>query len=90
MMGRSTIGGRQWMHFIADFCLLANGVYLALAWLSGDAMLDTARLLRAGAHPATVAVFCLVTVPVGYIRFRAACIEWLTPARPHQAEDSTG
>ena len=74
------LGGRRWLVFIADFCLLANGVYLALAWFSGDPLLDTARLLRAGAHPASVAIFCLVTVPWGYIRFRADCVAWLTVA----------
>ena len=42
--------------FVANFCVLANGVYIALAWYSGDAQLDTARLLRHGAHPSHIAL----------------------------------
>ncbi|WP_182866892.1 hypothetical protein [Rhodopirellula sp. JC639] len=61
---------------VADFCLLANGSYLALAWLSGGPFLDTPRLLDAGAHPLSIAIFCLLTIAVGYVRFRNDCIEW--------------
>src|SRR5690606_36868535 len=35
---------RDWVSFIAHFCLLANGCYLAAAWLDGGAHLDTTRL----------------------------------------------
>lgn len=59
--------------FIADFCLLANGSYLALAWISGDRLLDTARLLDAGTPPWSLAVFCGLTVVIGYLRFRGTC-----------------
>lgn len=65
---------KRWAWFIADFCLLANGGYLALAWISGDRHLDTPRLLNAGAHPATVALYCGLTTVIGYIRFRSDCI----------------
>ena len=68
---------RRWMWFIADFCLLANGAYLATAWISGDRFLDTPRLLAAGAWPASIVAYCVVTVGVGYVRFRADCIEAL-------------
>lgn len=57
--------------FIADFCLLANGTYLALAWLSGDRFLDTPRLLAAGASPVAIAAYCVLTIGFGYRRFRA-------------------
>lgn len=60
--------------FIADFCLLANGVYLSLAWLSGDKLLDTRRLLDAGASPFGVASFCALTTLLGYFRFRKDCV----------------
>ena len=35
--------------FIAYFCVLANGMYLATAWISGDRYLDTPKLLEHGA-----------------------------------------
>ena len=53
-----------WGWFVADFCMIANGVYLAVAWTSGDRLLDTRRLLDAGAHPATVVLYCGVTITV--------------------------
>ncbi|MEL6107801.1 MAG: hypothetical protein AAFU85_17385 [Planctomycetota bacterium] len=59
--------------FVADFCLLANGLYLALAWMTGDRFLDTARLLDAGTPPWLLATFCGVTICAGYIRFRTNC-----------------
>lgn len=59
--------------FIADFCLLANGTYLAAAWISGDRWLDTPRLLAAGASPLVIGAFCAATIGVGYIRFRRDC-----------------
>lgn len=65
--------------FIADFCLLANGAYLAASWLSGDRFLDTPRLLAAGAWPASIATYCLVTIGIGYVRFRADCMALLRP-----------
>lgn len=57
--------------FIADFCLLANGTYLALAWLSGDRFLDTPRLLAEGASPVAIVAYCVLTIGFGYRRFRA-------------------
>lgn len=64
--------------FVADFCLLANGVYLALGWFTGDRLLDTARLLAAGAHPLGIGLFCIVTIAIGYPRFRADCVRLWT------------
>lgn len=70
---------RRPVWFVADFCLVANGTYLALAWLSGDRFLDTPRMLDAGTHPAWIATYCILTISVGYIRFRADCIAILSP-----------
>jgi hypothetical protein len=67
--------------FVADFCLLANGGYLALAWLSGEPQLDTPRLLAAGTHPAWVVLYCSLTIPVGYARFRSDCVRVLLGRR---------
>lgn len=66
--------------FIADFCLLANGSYLALSCLAGDRLLDGPRLLAAGVSPLTLAAYCLITILVGYARFRADCVkQWTNP-----------
>ncbi|WP_237227821.1 hypothetical protein [Rubinisphaera sp. JC750] len=64
----------QWMWFIASFCLLANGLYLATGWVSGDRYLDTTKLFEHGASPIAVALYCLVTIGWGYVRFRTACL----------------
>lgn len=64
--------------FAADFCLLANGTYLALAWITGDSHLDTARILRAGTPPWVLAAYCAVTITTGYGRFRRDCVEVLS------------
>lgn len=57
---------QYWMWFIANFCLLANGVYIAAAWFSGDRYLDTPQLLAHGAHPFTIALYCTLTIGGGY------------------------
>lgn len=62
-----------WMWFVAHFCVLANGVYLAAAWFSGDPLLDTPRLLHAGGRPISIIGYCVATIGFGYIRFRADC-----------------
>jgi hypothetical protein len=73
---------RSWMWFVAYFCVLANGSYLAAALISGERYLDTPRLLERGAHPATVAAYCVLTIGVGYIGFRRQCIRVLSPGAP--------
>jgi hypothetical protein len=75
--------------FVAYFCLLANGVYLAIGWVSGDRLLDTAQLLKHGAWPIAIATYCLVTVAVGYTGFRRACVQALSAAmkRPDNVSD---
>ena len=64
--------------FIANFCLIANGSYLAAAWLSGDRLLDTQRLLDAGAPPWSVALYIVVTCGIGYLRFRSSCVAFFS------------
>ena len=68
---------RDWMWFIATFCILANGVYMATAWLSPDRYLDTPRLLEHGAHPITIAVYSVLNIGFGYVGFRRSCIRVL-------------
>jgi len=76
----ATVIGKRWAWFIADFCLIANGGYLALAWVSGDRFLDTPRLLDAGANPAMIVLYCTLTIGAGYVWFRSDCIHFLRPA----------
>lgn len=71
---------RRWATFIADFCLIANGSYLATAWLAGDRLLDTPRMLAAGIHPLAIAIYCAITIGIGYPRFRDDCQDRLAAA----------
>jgi hypothetical protein len=72
-----------WMWCVAYFCVLANGSYIAVAWLSGDRLLDTAQLLEHGAHPATIVAYCLITIVCGYWGFRRSLLTWLrSPEQP--------
>ena len=52
--------------FLAAFCAVANGAYLATGWLTGDAWLDTTKLLEHGAWPVSIAGFCVATIGWGY------------------------
>ena len=75
---------RDWMWFIANFCLIANGAYIATAWFSGDRYLDTPKMLEHGASPITIAVYCLLTIGFGYVGFRQSCISVLSePTKPN-------
>ncbi len=69
---------REWMWFIANFCVLANGAYIATAWFSGDRNLDTPKLLEHGASPIAIAVYCLMTIGFGYVGFRRSCVSTLS------------
>lgn len=75
---------RDWARFIGDFCLLANGVYLAAAWGTGDRLLDTAKLIEHGASRWSIGIFCIVTISVGYVRFRRDCIRALADSPPQR------
>ncbi|XZE36052.1 hypothetical protein SH501x_001604 [Pirellulaceae bacterium SH501] len=79
---------REWMWFIANFCILANGTYIAIAWLSGDRYLDTPKLLEHGASPISIAVYCLLTIAFGYVGFRRSCIVALAVPKPTNVNDS--
>ena len=63
----------KWIWFVAYFCMLANGSYIATAWVSGDRFLDTPKMLEHGAHPISIAVYCLLTIGFGYVGFRRHC-----------------
>ena len=78
----ATIVQRDWMWFIANFCVLANGSYIATAWFSGDRYLDTPKLLEHGSSPISIAVYCLLTIGFGYVGFRRSCIAALVVPTP--------
>ncbi|HBH53001.1 MAG TPA: hypothetical protein DDY91_14030 [Planctomycetaceae bacterium] len=61
---------RPWVWFIAASCVLANGLYLATAWVAGDRYLDTPRLLEQGASPFTISLYCFATLGWGYWTLR--------------------
>ena len=77
----------SWTRFIADFCLLANGLYVALSGVAGDRLLDTPRLLDAGASPIGIVAFCALTIGVGYVRFRGDCVAVLSGGRHGKMAD---
>jgi hypothetical protein len=77
-VGIALVIQRDWMWFIANFCILANGAYIATAWFSGDRYLDTPKLLEHGASPIAIAVYCLLTIGFGYVGFRRSCISALS------------
>ena len=68
---------RDWAWFVAHFCVLANGIYLAIAWFTMDRYLDTQRLLDAGSPRWSLFAYCLITISIGYIQFRKSCIKVL-------------
>lgn len=69
---------RPTVRLVAYFCTIANGTYLAAAWISGDRFLDTTMMLDKGTHPIWIVLYCGATIPLGYLGLRKACIDILT------------
>lgn len=63
--------------WVAWFCMLSGGVYLAIGAFAGGRELDTPRLLHHGASPWSIVAFSLLTIGWSYPRFRDACIACL-------------
>lgn len=78
----------NWIWFVAHFCTLANGLYLATAWYSGDRFLDTQRLLAHGASPFSIGLYCIVTIGLGYIGFRRSITRVIS--FPERTTESSG
>lgn len=93
-VGMAAIGRRRWTWFVASFCLLANGAYIAAGWVSGDRYLDAPKLLEHGANPLLLGIYCLLTIGWGYVGFRQAAIDcWVgntnrQTLRPHHDTES--
>lgn len=66
--------------FVANFCLLANGSYLAIGWFAGDPLSDSPQLLAAGTPRFVLAVIAIAMIVSGYPLFRRSCQDLL--ARP--------
>lgn len=81
----------RWTWFVAHFCVLANGAYIASAWFAGDRYLDTPRLLEHGAAPVSIGIYCLLTIGLGYAGFRRSCIAVLSsPSQGKVARKPSG
>lgn len=65
--------------FVAHFCLLANGAYIAVGWFTGEQHLDTTKLLDHGAFQISIVTYCVLTIGFGYAGFRHHCIRVLWP-----------
>lgn len=74
------VARHRWTWFVADFCLIANGIYISVGWVSGNRYLDTPRMLAAGVHPLELLIFCGLTIGYGYRWFRSDCIAILSPS----------
>ena len=86
----ATLFRRDWLWFIAYFCMLANGSYLATAWFTGDRYLDTTKLLQHGAYSWSIAIYCLFCIGFGYIGFRGQCVRMLSNRPPNDRSESEG
>ena len=80
-LGLASVLRYRWTWLVAHFCLLANGMYLATAWFTGDRWLDTPRLLDAGAWPISIVGYCALTIGLGYRGFRRDCIDFAASRR---------
>lgn len=86
-LGLAFLIQREWMWFIANFCVLANGAYIAIAWLLGDRFLDTPKMLELGASPITMCIYCLTTIGFGYVGFRRSCIHVLSSTSARDGDE---
>lgn len=80
--GFAVVINRRWAWFVGYFCLLANGAYLAAAWISGQPQLDTSQLLRHGSPSVFIALYCLATITPGYLGFRNSILNLFRRAPP--------
>ena len=82
----AVVGIRVWLWFVAHFCLLCNGVYLATAWFTGDSFLDTTKLLEHGANPWWIVLFCVATIVPGYIGIKRSFVRLFCASKTRAAE----
>jgi hypothetical protein len=78
----AAIARRPACWFVAWFCVVANASYLLLGYFSGDAELDSTKMIRAGTPPIVLLGVTVVTLPLGYTRFRRSCIDVMSDIGP--------
>ena len=62
------VPGLYLFRFFAGFCLIANGVYIGIGYLEGlrnYIAADSIVIVMNGSHPITLALFGLLTIPLG-------------------------
>ncbi|MEZ6093088.1 MAG: hypothetical protein R3C03_02450 [Pirellulaceae bacterium] len=74
--------------FIASFCVLANGAYIAIGWYSGQSELDTSKLFAQGASGVAVIVYCVSTIVPSYFIFRKSLLALLFPPTASAENDN--
>ena len=67
---------QNWLQIISGFCILANGLYISTGWFIDAPHLDTQRLLKFGANPIPIILYCLVCLLIGYRMFRNSSIRF--------------
>lgn len=70
----------RFIWFLSNFCMLANGIYIAISWITGDRFLDSPRLIQEGAWSISLVAYCLFTIVPGYFLFRRSCVALFVPS----------
>ncbi|MGI9472333.1 MAG: M50 family metallopeptidase [Rubripirellula sp.] len=60
--------------YVAWFCVVANAIYLLLGYYSGDAELDSTKMLQAGNSKIVLLAVAGVACTIGYVQFRKCCM----------------
>ena len=59
--------------FVAWFCIVANGLYLLVGAYSGDAELDSTKMIKAGTPTSVLVIASAAITVLGYVGFRNEC-----------------
>lgn len=91
-LGLALLLRQNWAWFIAAFCAVANGAYLATGWISGDTWLDTTKLLEHGAWPISIGTYCAATIGWGYptLRREIVALFQVPPSPDHLSRPPAG
>ncbi|TWU42492.1 M50 family metallopeptidase [Novipirellula artificiosorum] len=71
----AAISRRDAWWLVAWFCVLANATYMLVGWFSGDAELDTTKMIQAGTPPWLLLAIWTTVLPVGYVKFRERLVQ---------------
>lgn len=87
-IGLACLWKRDEAALIGNFCLLANGCYIAVGFTTDDRWVDTPRMLEAGVPQIHLIAYCFATIPLGYLRFRSSMVGLLTEPTDRQIDES--